>query len=210
MATPAEQAKALGLEYGGFGGWINPTTRQVVAKTIDGKLVRTDTVSAGSDRTDLGRLVVLDFDDDLLQARSQDAEAVKKYIDLIKNILKTGSDFYIMTTRDVEDDPSAELKNREQAVAKFLARFGIKSGVRFAPIVNSEPQKKKHFVQAKIKEGYTEIQFFDRDEKALHAVESLKAPYNKLDVRIDTHKLPSFQEVKDNASTTRTSPNSGE
>jgi predicted nucleic acid-binding Zn ribbon protein len=203
MSTPAEQAKALGLEYGGFGGWINPSTRQVVAKTIDGKLVRTDGSGAGSDRTDLGRLVVMDFDDDLLYARPEDASAVKKYVDLMHGILKTGSDFYILTDRKVEDNPHAQTKNKEQDVAKFLDKVGIKSGVQFAPIVNSEPHKKKLFVQKKIKEGYTEIQYFDRDEKAIHAIDSLKAPYNKLDVRIDGHKLPSFQEVRANVTTER-------
>jgi hypothetical protein len=38
---PAEQAKELGLVYGGYGNWIDPKTKETVAKTINGKLVKT-------------------------------------------------------------------------------------------------------------------------------------------------------------------------
>lgn len=38
---PAEQAKELGLVYGGYGYWIDPKTKERVAQTIDGKLVKT-------------------------------------------------------------------------------------------------------------------------------------------------------------------------
>lgn len=38
--TAADQARQLGLEYGEFGRWLDPKTGKVVARTIDGKLVK--------------------------------------------------------------------------------------------------------------------------------------------------------------------------
>jgi hypothetical protein len=196
MPTPAEQAKSMGLEYGGFGGWIDPKTRKVVAKTIDGNLVRTSDQNAGDNDLDMGRLVILDFDDELLYAKPEDAGAVKKYIKLIKSILKSGSDFVVLTAR-----------NSEKKVAKFLRKVGVTSGLKLKPYGSADPHKKKIFIKKKIDEGYSEIQFFDRDPKALHAAESLKAPYNKLDVRIDTHKLPTFKQVKADVAKTPSAAN---
>jgi hypothetical protein len=41
-AKPSEQARQLGLKYVGFGRWLDPERGKIVAKTIDGQLVKMD------------------------------------------------------------------------------------------------------------------------------------------------------------------------
>jgi hypothetical protein len=180
--TPAEQAKALGLEYGGFGGWID-SNRKVVARTINGKLVKVDDQEEAQVEEDLGRIIVFDFDDELLYTDMKKATPeIKKIIYLIKSLIKTGSDTVILHSR-----------NSERKVAEFLKKVGVTSGPTLIPIGSSEPNKKREFVEKKIKAGYSEIQFFDRDPKSVHAIESLKAPYNRLEIKIETHQIPKLK-----------------
>lgn len=184
---PGDQAKALGLTYGGFGGWINPSTRKVVARTVNGRLVRVDGETAETQKEDLGRLMIVDFDDELLYIDPSKAkEDYHRYIRFLKSIVKTGSDVIVMHAR-----------NSERNVAVFLKKVGITSGPTLIPIGSSTPEKKRELVEKKIKAGYSEIGFFDRDEKAIHAVESLKAPYNKLEIKIETKKIPSLKRDKE-------------
>lgn len=183
---PAEQARALGLTYGGFGGWIDPSSRKVIARTVNGRLVKVDDSNATQEDNDLGRLIIVDLDDELLYTDPAKAsEDYFRYIKLLKSLVKTGSDVVVMHSR-----------NSEKRVARFLRDNGITIGPTLAPIGSSSPQNKRDFVEKKIKSGYSEIQFFDRDQKAISAVESLKAPYNRLDLKIGTHKIPALKRDK--------------
>lgn len=47
--SPAEQAKELGLEYSGYGYWVDPKTGERKAQTIDGNLVKVG-VDSSNDR----------------------------------------------------------------------------------------------------------------------------------------------------------------
>jgi hypothetical protein len=187
-ATPAETAKSMGLTYLGFGGWgyASDPKRKVVARTIDGKLVRVeDDAQANQKATDAGRLIIVDFDDHLLYADLQTpTDAVRRYVHLLKTVVRTGSETIVLHSR-----------NAEKQVAKFLKQIGVTAGPKLVPYGSSEPNKKKLLVQQKIKTGFTEIQFFDRDPHAIHAVESLKAPYNKLKVKIETHQIPPLSDA---------------
>lgn len=190
MPTPKEQAHALGLVYGGFAGWVDPTTRKVIAKTVDGNLVRisNDDQEEGGDEENLGRLTILDLDFEVIFANPKENKlAIQDYVTLIKSILHVGSDFTILIK-----------KNGEKDAAKFLKSIGIIHGVTLSPLGSFDAEKKRHFVEEKIKDGYSEIQYYDRDEKAIQAVGSLKATYNKLDIRVDTHKLSNFKAVAQN------------
>jgi hypothetical protein len=179
-STPGEQAHALGLEYGGFGGWIDPKTRVVKARTIDGKLVRVDDDESPEGEDNKGRLIVLDVDDNLLYAdMKKPSQTVENYIHLLRALVKTGQDVVLLHAR-----------NSEKKLAQFLKTNGITSGPTLLPIGSGTPDKKQEFIEKKIKEGYKEVQFFDRDPKAIHAVEALKAPFNKRDVQIETHQIP--------------------
>jgi hypothetical protein len=179
-STPGEQAHSLGLEYGGFGGWIDPKTRVVKARTIDGKLVRVDDEEEGQQEDNLGRLIVLDVDDNLLYADLEHpTQPVQNYMRLLRALINTGQDVVLLHAR-----------NSEKKLAQFLKVNGITSGPTLLPIGSGTPDKKQEFIEKKIQEGYKEIQFFDRDPKSIHAVEALKAPYNKRDVQIETHQVP--------------------
>lgn len=181
MSTPSEQAKALGLEYGGFGGWIDPKTREVRARTVDGKLVRVEDDEESQGEDDLGCLILVSFDDELLYTdiNTTENKDIDRLIYLLKSVVKTSNDVIVMHSR-----------NSERKVAMWLKEHGITGGAVLVPYGSSDPDKKKELVQKKIHAGYTEIQFFDSDSKALHAVESLKAPYNKRQIKIDTHQIP--------------------
>ena len=194
MPTAKDEAHALGLVYGGFAGWVDPKdpSRKVVAKTVKNKLVRVtgDEDAIEKDTDDLGRLTIFDLDFEVIYANpKQNRVALKDYITLMKSILHVGSDFVILIK-----------KNGEKDAATFLKKIGIIHGVKLSPLGSFDPEKKKRFVEKKIKEGYTEIQYYDRDEKAISAISSLKATYNKLDIRIDAHKVPTFKAVAANAS----------
>jgi len=181
-ATPAEQAKAMGLEYLGFGGWGHGDDRIVRAKTIKGKLVKVEDEEEASQEQELGRLIIIDIDDKLLYADIKNpSDTVQRYLYLLRALVRTGQDVILMHAR-----------NSEKKLATFLKQTGITSGVTLVPFGSSTPDKKRDFVEKKINEGYKEIQFFDRDATAIHAIESLKAPYNKSDISIETHKIPSI------------------
>ena len=181
--TPGQQAKALGLVYGGFGGWIDPETRVVKARTVDGKLVKVGDDEEGPSKEDLGRVAILNFDPALLQksAASVPQEKVQAYNKLLTRILQFGGDFIVFTARSQEKD-----------VARYLQKIGITSGVKLAPFGSSDSQKKRKYVEKKIKSGYSHIQYFDYDGKDIAAIESLKPPYNKLNVRIETFDIPTL------------------
>ena len=181
--TPAQQAKSMGLVYGGFGGWIDPETRVVKARTVDGKLVKADGDEDGSAKEDLGRVTILNFDPSLLQGKAKQLppEKVKTYNKLLAKILQFGGDFIIFTARSQEED-----------VARYLQKIGITAGVKLAPFASSESQKKRKYIEKKIKSGYSHIQYFDFDSKDIAAIESLKPPYNKLNVRIETFDIPTL------------------
>jgi hypothetical protein len=176
--TPAEQAKALGLVYGGFGGWVN-ADRKVVARTIDGHLVKVDDEQETEQKGDRGRVTVLVMEDEIVKV--DDAKLSKylqKFNKMIKAIIRRGGEFVLLCNR-----------GSERAVADYLRKNGVKAGLKLVPIVNNNPNKMREFCQKKIEEGFTNIQFFGSDDKAVHAVESLKATYNKLDIVIDTHLI---------------------
>jgi hypothetical protein len=187
MPTPSETAKTLGLEYGGFGGWIDPKTRVVKARTVNGKLVRVDGDEEESGDDDLGRLIIVNFDDELLyvDAKNSKNKDVERLIYLLKSVVRTGSDVVILHAR-----------NSEKKVAKWLKDHGITAGVTLVPYGSSSPDKKHDFVEKKVHAGYTEIQYFDHDVKAIHAIESLRAPYNKREVQIEPHQLPKLPHGK--------------
>lgn len=175
----SQQAHALGLEYGGYGGWVIPKTRQVVAKTVNGKLVRTGEEQQ-EEKTDLGSLVLFHMQDNQMGTDpSKPSRFTKKYNEIIKNVLrKGGADIAVLVTRGTE--------NR---VADFLRKNDIGSGVKLVPLDTTDPNKVKDFVEQKIKEGYTSIHYYDSEQRNNHAVESLKAPYNKLHIKIKAHEL---------------------
>lgn len=190
--TPAEQAKALGLEYCGFGGWCGLNDRKVVARTINGKLVRVDDDEESTEEATMKRLIIIDFDDELLYTDLSNASGdVLKFMRLIRSLVKTGNDVVILHSR-----------NSEKKVAKFLKSMSISSGPALVPIGSSEPNKKKKFVAKKIKEGYKEIYFFDRDANTIHAIESLKAPYNKVLKKLETYKIPKLKYDREKRTTT--------
>jgi hypothetical protein len=179
--SPGEQAKALGLVYGGFGGWIDPDTRVVMARTVDGKLVRVKDGEEEEGDQNLGRLIILNFDPNILHAEKNGIpeEKQKAYKALIHKVLKFGGDFIVFTAR-----------TQAIEVAKYLKGMGINNGVKIVPFGSSAGQKKRKFVEKKIKTGYKEIQYFDYNKSDIAAIESLKAPYNKKQIKIDAVRIP--------------------
>lgn len=187
--TPAEQAKSLGLVYGGFGGWIDPKTRVVKARTIDGKLVKVEDEDEGQDRPDLGPLILFNFDEQILGTDKDEAPRfIHKFDSVIKAILQKGADVVFIIP------PATEHK-----VADYLRGIGVHAGPTLVPLVSDDPNKRHDFVAKKIKEGYTKIHYFDHSEVNCKAVESLEATYNKLDVRVVTHLLTKKGDQKDAA-----------
>jgi hypothetical protein len=177
--TPSEQAKRLGLTYGGFGGWVD-SNRVVRARTVDGKLVKVDDAAEGGEKN-MGRLTVLTFPGDLMHTdRHQISEPVKaKFNVLLQAILKFEGTFVIFTPR-----------NNEENVARYLKDAGITSNVKLVPFGSADPNKKRGYVEKKIKAGFREIEYFDQDKKAVSATEGLKAPFNKLNLKLNTHVIP--------------------
>jgi hypothetical protein len=176
--SASEQAKQLGLVYGGFGGWIDPESRKVVARTVDGKLVRIENDDENNGKPDLGRLSILSFEDTVAHSDLDHPSIyLKKFNIMLNLIIRRGGHFVMLVNR-----------GSERAIADYLRRSGIKAGVSLVTIGEANPSKIRDFIKEKIKEGYTNIQFFDTDEKDVNAVESLKATLNKMqNLVIKTH-----------------------
>jgi hypothetical protein len=179
--TPAEQAHAMGLVYGGFGGWIHKQDpdRKVVARTIDGKLIRVSDDEDGGNQ-DLGRINVFRFDPEILSMSTKNPSSrfVWKYNAILKSITKMGSAVMIVP------------RGTEHTVADYLRRIGIDGGVKLAPITSDNPNLVRDFVAEKIEQGFSNVQYFDTNEKAVNAVDSLHAQYNKKDnLHLKTHQL---------------------
>lgn len=181
-STPAEQAKQMGLVYLGFGGWgyADDPNRKVVARTIDGKLVKVGEEEEGESTRDLGRITILAFEDTILKADpTKPSRYIEKFHTMIKAIVKRGNDFVLL----------CELGS-ERALADYLRRIGLKAGLKIVPIGEMTPAKAHDFVEKKIQEGYSTIEYFDTDEHNCKAVESLKATFNKKEnLTIDVHPL---------------------
>lgn len=190
--TASEMAHNLGLTYGGFSGWVDKN-RKVVARTIDGKLVKVDHEEEGESDTDMGQVIILAFEDDLLKIdKSKPSKFMMKYNSFIKAIIQKGWDFVLLCNR-----------GSEHAIADFLRRNGIKAGLKLVPIGELDPNKAMDFVKKKIEQGYTNIQYFDTSEQNCNAVDGLNATYNKKDeLSIDVHPLTRIDlKGRDNAIT---------
>jgi hypothetical protein len=176
--TPAEEAHSLGLEYGGFGGWIDPKTRAVKAKTIDGHLVKVNGNEQGGDEEpEYGPLVVLHMENWIYSA-DPDAPFTQKYNKMIKTIVHKGIDVAVLVER-----------GKEHVAADYLRKMGIGAGVKLVPINAEDDTQVKEFFRQKIDLGYRKFHYFDSNHRNIKAVESLKAPYNKLDLKLRIHYL---------------------
>lgn len=177
--TPSEIAKEHGLIYGGFGGWVEPKTREVKARTIDGKFVPVPKEPGSNAKENLGKVIIFDFDPLLLKP-DKDAQGVaQKHSKVLKASVKAGVPVFVLTPQGTENN-----------VAKFLGSIGVRKGAKLVAMDASDPQKKAEFVEEKINAGYKHVIFFDDEETNNHAVEALNAKFNRLDVQVDTHLLP--------------------
>jgi hypothetical protein len=187
--SPAETAKGLGLTYGGFGGWIDPKTRKVVARTVQGALVRVEDGEGGPEN--LGRINILSFDYELTKTDwNNPSEYIKKYAKMVDALMKVDGDFVIVCD-----------EHQVREMADFMRRIGIRAGVKVKPIGLIDPDKVKEFAETKIKEGYTIIHFFDSDEKNVHAIESLRATFNRKEELVITPHLFSKLSVTNDVTT---------
>lgn len=183
--SPADQAKALGLVYGGFGGWIDPKTRIVKARTVDGELVKVDDEEDGESSQDMGKINIFVLDHAVIKKASEDSSStyVKKYNKIIKTLSQRGDgDMVILIER-----------NTEREIADYLRKIGLSSGLKLTPLAADDPNQIREYVRQKIESGYTDIQYFDTDKVNINAVESLRAPYNKKKITIDTHILTKME-----------------
>lgn len=181
-STPAEQAEAMGLVYLGFGGWGYETDpeRKVVARTIDGKLVKVGEEEEGETSQDLGRVTILAFENTILRADpTKPSKYIEKFQMMIKAIVKRGNDFVLLCKL-----------GDERAVADYLRKIGLKAGLKIVPVSDLTPAKAHDFAEQKIQDGYTQIEYFDTNTQNCKAVESLKATFNKMEnLKIDVHPL---------------------
>jgi hypothetical protein len=176
--TPAEQAHALGLTYGGFAGWVDKN-RKVVAKTVDGKLVRVSDDDNAGDQ-DLGRVAIFRFEPAILAMSQKNPHSrfVWKYNAILKSVTQMGSAVMLVP------------RGMEHEIADYLRSTGIDGGVKLATINADDPNKVRDFVADKIKQGFSNVQYFDTSEKGINAVESLHAQFNKKDnLHLKTHQL---------------------
>jgi len=189
--TPSEQAKSMNppLVYVGFAGWASSKdpNRKVVAKTIDGKLVRVDDddeETKGKKIDPMTQYTIIDLDEEFLKADKR-SPAREKYIALFKHLINAGDKLIILTAR-----------GSDERAAAFLKEIGITNNVKLIPYGSAEPEKKKKLVNTLIKDGARHIRYFDRDPHAVSAVEGLKATFNRAEIDLDTHTLAPFQDVE--------------
>jgi len=139
---PAEQAKELGLVYGGYGYWIDPKTKERVAKTIDGQLTKIapetkpekpDAAVGGGEAPAAEPVKTPDADADGIPRMYDDPQAKKK---LDKETLKK----LIELVKDRKDlDPDPETAKQMRALFKEAGRdpYAPKGDDHIAPRWNA-------------------------------------------------------------------------
>jgi hypothetical protein len=181
-STPAEQAKSMGLTYGGFGGWVD-ASRTVVAKTINGQLVKVDPKDSQEEKQELEKLNVFRFDPRMISVSEKNPKSrfVWKYNQILKAITSQGAKTIMLIPRGTE-----------QETATYLRTLGMGPGVKLSPMNAEDPNKVRDFVSQKIKAGHSSVDYYDTSEKGIAAVHSLKAQFNRLDnLNLKTHQLTS-------------------
>jgi hypothetical protein len=140
-------------------------------------LVRSEPDEEQSEEKEYGPLVVIHMDDWIFKADPNSA-FTQKYNKIIKAIVHKGIDVAVLVER-----------GKEHAAADYLRKMGVGAGVKLVPLNAEDDTQVKEFFRQKIDLGYRKFHFFDSNHRNIKAVESLKAPFNKLDLKIRIHYL---------------------
>ena len=105
--------------------------------------------------------------------------AIRKYVKILQAIYKAGSANLVILTARGDAKP----------VAKFLRDIGILSGVKIVTLNSGDPMKKSNYIEALIKKGANDIEFWDDAQKYITVVDKLKRKYPK--IKLITHLVPS-------------------
>ena len=93
-----------------------------------------------------------------------DPKPIQRYVRLLKKAIATDKvhKVVILTAR-----------GHERPVVKFLKSVGITGGLKIVALGDSDPQKKKDYIERQIKKGYDRIAFVDDSPKNVEASREL-------------------------------------
>jgi len=97
-----------------------------------------------------------------------DPKPIPRYVKFLKNAIesKKVNKVVILTAR-----------GSETPVIKFLRSVGITSGVKIVALGDSDPARKKHYIERQIQKGFTRIVFADDSPKNVEAAKELQHKY---------------------------------
>jgi hypothetical protein len=107
-----------------------------------------------------------------------DPREIKQVTNILRNVVAAGN----------EDRHAAILTARPHGagtgIAKFLEDIGISAeSVEIITLASSLPEDKRRWVQDRIEQGATDVEFFDDSQKNIDAVESLRDQYPSVRLR---------------------------
>lgn len=181
-SAAATEAKRRGLVYGGFGQWVD-AARVVRGKTVDGQFVPVTGDGEEEDTQDKGRVAILDVDANLFVAPAR-SPAVRQYIDFLYKLANSGTPLVLLLGKPMV----------EKALQVFSHVNALKKA-RVVPYTTTDSNLKRGFVGKLLKSGYSQVYYFDKDPKAIRAVDSLKATYNRSGAQVFTHVAPSIRSL---------------
>lgn len=108
-------------------------------------------------------------------------EPIPRYVKLLKKAVKSDKvdKVVILTAR-----------GNEKPVVKFLHSVGIRSGLKIVALGDSDPNRKKHYIEKQIKNGYTRLVFADDSPKNVEAAKELKGKYPQAAMVVHQAKEP--------------------
>jgi len=88
-------------------------------------------------------------------------------------------------------------RGASRPVATFLSRVGIKRGVKIVALGDSDPEKKKNYIETQIQKGFTKILFVDDSPKNIAAVKQLQTQYPSINLLTYTPTHTDIDREKD-------------
>jgi hypothetical protein len=92
---------------------------------------------------------------------------IKERIDLLKQFIKHGDDVWILTNR-----------TNVNPIIKYFKQKGL--NIKAYGTGTAEPIAKKVWIEQKIKEGYSDISFYDDSKHNIKIVSTLKSKYSNI------------------------------
>lgn len=97
-----------------------------------------------------------------------DPKPIPRYVRFLKSAIES---------KKVDKVVILTARGHEAPIIKFLRSVGITSGVKIVALGDSDPSRKKHYIEKQINKGFTRIVFADDSHQNVQAAKELQDKY---------------------------------